>query len=453
MTDHLSTYGYAFQAKIITALLTDKSFVQQIRDILYAKYFENEANRWLVASIFTYFDEYHSTPTLVVIRSLLDDVEDDVLKQDIVTRLQDIHKYIGSDDLPYIKDRTINFCRNQEIKRAILDSAQLLKAGHYDEIVANINNAAKAGTSNDIGHEYNVNIDERYEEAVREPRPTGWSIINDLMDGGLGRGELGVFVAPSGIGKSWALQHIGATALKAGYNVLHYTMELNSSYTGLRYDALLTGIPVQNLKYHKDDVKAVIEKTPGKLIVKYWPTKTASVNTIRSHIDKCVLRDIKPDIIIIDYADLLKSVKVNEKRHAELEMLYEDIRGLAGELEVPVWTASQTNRTGLEEDFIGAEKIAESYGKIMVSDFVISLARRPHDKVAGTANWHVIKNRFGPDGITLPSKMNTSNGHIEIFSEQTSIGKSTKIERQSGGAAERQLLSQKFKEINGDAFG
>ena len=158
----------------------------------------------------------------------------------------------------------------------------------------------------------------------------------------------------------------------------------------------------------------------------------------------------KPDVVIVDYADLLRG-HGQEKRH-ELEGIYEDLRGLAGEYELPVWTASQANRSALEEDVIDASKVAESYGKVMVADFIISLSRKVQDKLAGTGRWHIIKNRFGPDGITLPSKMNTSNGQFNIYTDTSVDGKDAKQQMQNGNELARQMLAQKFQEINNEGF-
>jgi len=296
-----------------------------------------------------------------------------------------------------------------------------------------------------------ANIDERYTESVRFTKETPWDIVNELTSGGLGKGELGVFVAPAGIGKSWGLINIGAHAIKKGMTVIHYTLELNAAYVGLRYDSVVTGIANQNLKHYQDQVKSDLSKLEGKLVIKYYPTKTCSVMGLRAHIEKCIMQGLKPDVIIVDYADLLRGTGA-EKRH-ELEGIYEDLRGLAGEYEVPVWTASQANRSALEEDVIGAEKIAESYGKVMVADFVISLSRKVQDKLAGTGRWHVIKNRFGPDGITLPSKMNTSNGQINIYADTSVQGKDAKKQMENGNELARKMLAQKFKEINTEDFG
>tara|TARA_Y100000114_G_C11756186_1_gene326969 strand:+ start:127 stop:1476 length:1350 start_codon:yes stop_codon:yes gene_type:complete len=447
MTDRLSSYGYSFQIKVIASLFTDKSFLQQISDILSPKYFESDANNWLVSTILEYHKEYKSTPTLEVIKVKTQELDHEVLKQQIVQHMKDAWKYIEADDLPFIKQQALDFCKNQEIKKAILSSVELLKHGEYEEIKSKIDNALKSGGDKDIGHEYMSSIEERYTDAVRDTKETPWEVVNDLTDGGLGKGELGVFVAPAGIGKSWGLINIGANAVKKGMTVVHYTLELNEAYVGLRYDSVITGIANQNLKHYQSQVKEDLEKLKGELIIKYYPTKTISVIGLRAHIEKCIMQDKRPDVVIVDYADLLRGPG-QEKRH-ELEGIYEDLRGLAGEYDIPVWTASQANRSALEEDVIGAEKISESYGKVMVADFVISLSRKVQDKLAGTGRWHVIKNRFGPDGITLPSKMNTSNGQIHIYADTSVQGKDAQKQMDNGEEYTRKLLSRKFQEIQG----
>ena len=448
MTDRLSSYGYAFQVKVITSLLTDKSFLQQIADIIDPKYFESDANNWIVDTILDYQKEYKSSPTLEVMKVKLEKVEHDVLKDQIIAHLKDAWKFTESEDLTYIKDQALDFCRNQEIKKAILSSVELLKNGQYEEIKATVDNALKAGADKDIGHEYMTSIEERYTDAVRHVQETPWEVINELTDGGLGKGELGVMVAPAGIGKSWALMNIGADAVKKGKTVLHYTLELNEAYVGLRYDSVITGIANQNLKHYQEDIKEQLSKIDGELIIKYYPTKTVSVMGIRGHVEKCIMQGKKPDVIIVDYADLLRG-HGQEKRH-ELEGIYEDLRGMAGEYEIPVWTASQANRSALEEDVIDASKVSESYGKVMVADFVLSLSRKVQDKLSGTGRWHVIKNRFGPDGITYPAMVNTNTGKIEIYDSTSVNGKQQQTKIDNRDNLMRKMLANKYEDLMND---
>jgi len=453
MSEKLSNFGYNFQVKVVASLLTDRPFLQQVTDILLPEFFESEANQWIIETVRKYFQEYTSAPTLDVFKIKLQDIDNEVLKTSIVETLKDSYRHLESNDLDFIKSETLNFCKNQCIKRAILDSVELLRKGQYDAIKSTIDLAMKAGADKEVGHEYNDLVAERYKDNVRSTIPTPWSIINDVADGGFGKGELVVFVTPAGIGKSWGLINVGAHAVKNGLNVVHYTLELNEGYVGQRYDAVLTGIANQNLKYNIDEVQNTVSKLKGNLVIKYYPTKTASCSTLRAHIEKMILIGKKPDLVIVDYADLLRgSVARKEMRH-ELESIYEDLRGIAGEYEVPLFTASQANRSALEDDVIEAGKISESYSKVMIADFVLSLSRKTTDKIAGTGRWHIIKNRFGPDGLTLPSKMNMSNGQIHIYEETSVQGKDTKKDMENGESLLRKSLLQKYKEVSGESLG
>jgi hypothetical protein len=450
MTDTFSKFGYSFQIKLIAALFKDRMFLQQISDILNPLFMESEANQWIVQTVLDYFRDYGSLPTLEVMKVKLDDVDGDVLKTTIVDNLKQITKQSDAEDIEFIEKEALDFCKNQTLKSAIMESVNLLQQGEYDSIKEKIDTAMKAGAERDIGHEYNIDVDARFQESTRKTVPTGWNVIDDLMDGGLGPGELGVFVAPAGIGKSWGLVNVAANSVKAGLSAVHYTLELNDAYVGLRFDSVFSGIAAQNLKYHIDDVKKVVENLSGKLVVKYYPTKSATVNTIKAHLDRCQMMGYKPDMIVVDYADLLRGAGRSQDLRHELGNIYEDLRGMAGEYQIPVWTASQANRSSLEDDVIGAEKIAESYSKIMTADFVLSLSRKIEDKIAGTGRWHVIKNRFGPDGITFPSKMNTSNGQIEIYDEGSLQGRNTQKQMDKGEEAGRKYLQNKFKELEGN---
>lgn len=451
MTDRLSDFGWSFQVKVIASLFSDRTFLQQIADIIRSEYFESDANQWLLEVILEHFHQYKQPPSKDVLKVKVTEIENDVLKTTILEQLKEVFRYVGSEDLTFVKDEILKFCKNQEIKHAIMESVSLLKSGNYDEIKSKVDDALKAGTDTDIGLDYKLDVETRYSEAARHTIPTGWDVIDDLMDGGLARGELGVVMAPAGIGKSWLLINIGANALRQSKNVLHYTFELNKDYVGQRYDSVVTGIPAQNLKHHIEDIEEQVSKIPGELLIREYPTKTAGVMTLKAHVEKCIMVGTKPDVIIIDYADLLK-VNSKKDKHEALEELYEELRGLAGEYQIPVWTASQAGRSSLEEDIIEADKIASSYGKVMVADFLMSLSRKVQDKMTGTGRGHVIKNRFGQDGITLPSKINTNNGQFFFYEPQTSQGKQASKDMKSGENMIKKNLKQKFEELGGN-FG
>ncbi|HAW81326.1 MAG TPA: hypothetical protein DCX27_17480 [Balneola sp.] len=447
MTNKLSEYGFGFQVKVLAAMFTDRTFLQQIADIIQPEYFESESNSWILDIILAHFRTYKTPPTKDVLKVKVTEIEHDVLKVAVVEQLKEVFRYMESDDLSFVKDEILRFCKNQEIKHAIMDSVNLLKNGNYDEIKTKIDSAMKAGADTNIGHEYKSQVALRYNEAARHTITTGWDVVDDLMDGGLAPGELGVVMAPAGIGKSWLLINIGANAIRNGKNVVHFTLELNENYVGQRYDSVITGIPAQNLKNHQEEIEDKMSRIDGELVIKYYPTKSVGVMALKAHIEKSSMLNKAPDLVIVDYADLLK-VSAKDK-HEALEELYEELRGMAGEYGIPVWTATQAGRAALEEDIIEADKIAASYGKVMVSDFIMSLSRKVQDKLSGTGRVHIVKNRFGPDGMTLPSKINTNNGQFQFFEPDTSQGKATKKDMKSGETMMKKNLSEKFKDLGG----
>ena len=153
------------------------------------------------------------------------------------------------------------------------------------------------------------------------------------------------------------------------------------------------------------------------------------------------------DMVVVDYADILRDTGgAKEVRHA-LGNIYEDLRGLAGEFQIPVWTASQANRSALDEDVIEASKVAESYQKIMTADFVVSLSRKVEDKIGNTGRFHIIKNRFGPDGLTYPAQVNTNTGAVEIY-ESTSVGgKETQYKIDNRDNLMKKMLANKYDDM------
>ena len=453
MSETLTKFGTSFQSKIIASLLSDKKFIQTISDILNPSMFDSDSNKWLVKMIKDYFYEYNKQPTLEVIKYKIEELDNDVLKSGVVEKLRDTWKNIESTDLEFVQKQTLDFCKNQTLKTAILESVDLLENKDYDGIKSIIDEAMKAGTTKDLGHDYIPSFDARLEEATRKTVATPWDVISDIMDGGLGAGELGVIVAPAGIGKSWTLQALGAGVLKENKTIVHYTLELNENYVGLRYDSIFSGVTTANIKYHKEEVKKKIDKLRGKLLIKYFPTKSATVQTIGAHLKQIELNGHKPDMVLVDYADILMPTgNFKEKRHA-LGNIYEDLRGLAGELEIPIWTASQANRSALEEDVIGADKVAEDYSKVMTADFVMSMSRKVEDKIANTGRFHVIKNRFGIDGVTYPATINTNIGQVQIFEGSSQFGKDAQSKMNNSEEFLRKELKNKFSDMQKNVEG
>jgi len=344
-------------------------------------------------------------------------------------------------DEEYIKDVAVDFCKKQVLKEAILKSVPLLKKSSFDDIQKLINNAMKLGNDSDDGYRYIEDFERRFELKSRDPVTTGWKVLDDLTKGGIGNGELGVVIAPTGAGKSMALVHLGAQALKEGKTVIHYTLELSDTIVASRYDSCITGIPLRELFNRKEEIYDEIKDISGKLIVKEYPTKSAKVDTLRNHLEKLQQQEISVDMIIVDYGDLLRSnLKNDEKRH-QLESIYEELRSLAQINSCPVWTASQTNRSGLNAEVITMEAISEAFNKCFVADFIFSISRTVQHKNSNGGRVFIAKNRNGPDGLIYPIFMDPSNVKIDVLPQIETFDEVRKSEVKK----QEQTLQEKYK--------
>lgn len=419
--NQLNSYGVGFQVKVLSSLLKHKEFLQSIHDILEEDYFDNPAHKWIVEEILRYHYKYHATHTLDALQVEVKKIDNEVLKISVIEQLKEAYK-ASNEDQEYVEQEFANFCKNQQLKKALLSSVDLLEKGQYDDIRYLIDSALKAGMDKNLGHEYEKDTETRYRDEERGAIATPWPHVNELLQGGLGSGDLGIIFGNPGGGKSWMLTALGAMAVSLGYTVAHYTLELSEGYVGRRYDAAFTGIRIQDLGRHRNEVDEAISKLPGKLIIKEFAMGKASIATIEAHIQKMTDLSQKPDVLIIDYVDLLKSKRKSIDRKDEIDDVYISTKALARELKLPIWTVSQVNRAGAKDDVIEGDKAAGSYNKIMIADFAMSLSRKRQDKVNGTGRGHIMKNRYGSDGMTYPMKINTENGNIEILDREMEEG-------------------------------
>jgi len=412
-----SRFGKAFQENLVQLMLIDRTFCDQLKEVMDIQFLELKYLQAFVQRIFEYKDKYKVHPSYEtmtsIIRNSLED-ENEALQKQVRDYFARIHtKEI--DGAEYIKETSLDFCKKQKLKEAMLKSVKLLQTASFDEISKAINDALKLGMSNDIGYDFLVDFEKRFELKSRNPVTTGWDEMDHLCKGGLGRGELGVVVAPTGAGKSMVLVHLGTEALKHGKTVIHYTLELSDTVVASRYDSCYTQFAIRELHQYKDQIFEMIKDMPGKLIVKEYPTKTATTNSIRLHIEKLKMRGINPDMIIVDYGDLLRPISNQKEKRTELETIYEELRGIAAETNCPVWTASQTNRSGLNAEVITMESISEAFNKCFVADLIFSVSRTVEDKTTNSGRIFIAKNRNGPDGLVYPISMDTSNVSIKML--------------------------------------
>tara|TARA_Y100000310_G_C20638038_1_gene792306 strand:+ start:239 stop:1618 length:1380 start_codon:yes stop_codon:yes gene_type:complete len=444
-----SKYGKSFQEKLCMVILDDRAFADQIEEVLDVGFLELNYLKLFLNKIFDYRKKYGVHPSRDIIKTILRSELDNVNE---LTAKQVREFYVRSQiadltDVEYIKDTSMDFCKKQNLKSAMVKSIGLLQTSSFDEISQVINDSLKLGMDNEEGYDWKRDFEERFKPRFRNPMATGWTLIDDLCKGGLGQKELGVVIAPTGAGKSMALVHLGTQALREGKTVVHYTLELQDTVVASRYDSCLTKIPLQSLAAFKEKIYEEVLDIEGKLIVKEYPTKTASTQTIKNHLEKLRMRDIKVDMIIVDYGDLLRPVRYLKEKRNELESIYEELRAIASEYKAPVWTASQTNRSGLNAEVITMESISEAFNKCFVADFIFSISRTIEDKTTNGGRLFIAKNRNGPDGLVFPLFMDTSNVCIKVLepSEQDGLVE-VSMKKQKENLVEKY---KKFKKNNG----
>jgi len=415
-----SKFGKIFQDKLVYLILTERPFADQIGEVIDVSFLEFKYLQTLVRSIYQYKEKYEVYPSLKIMASLIrNNIDDEVVKEQAKEYLLGVLKDSSIvEDCDYVKETSLEFCKKQKLKEAMMKSVKLLNRSSFDEISTVINEALKLGNDNDFGHDYKLDFEERFKFKQRNPITTGWKEIDAICKDGLGSGEMGVVIAPTGAGKSMALVHLGAEAVKLGKTVIHYSLEMSDTSIAGRYDSCITGLRLNEMFQFKDQIFEKIKDIEGNVIIKEYPTKSATTATIKNHLEKVKSKGMKVDMIIVDYADLLRPIgnnRLSEKRH-DLESIYEELRGIAQVHECPIWTASQTNRSGINAEVVTMEAISESFNKCFVADFIFSLSRTQEDRATNKGRIYVAKNRNGPDNIIYPIRMDASNVSIEVLS-------------------------------------
>jgi replicative DNA helicase len=448
------TYGKSFQEKVVQALLVDKHFAEQMLEVFEVGYFEPKYLQYLADRYFSYAKKYKVFPTLqlllTIIRDELKTGTDTIIRDQIVDYLQRMRANPDPGDLQYVREKSLDFCKKQALKKALEEAVEQIQAEKYESIVDGIKKAVMVGTAPQLGHDFFADYESRFTRLQRNAVPTGLGELDkkDIFNGGLGAGEIGVVVAPTGVGKSHFLINLGAYALTQGIDVLHYTFELSESAIGLRYDSNLCDMDSNTVIDNKDQVlEKYKDMKLGRLIIKEFPTNTASIYTLRSHIERLDVKGFKPGVIIIDYADIMRSTRQYDSLRHELKLIYEELRGLAGERGIPIWTASQSNKEGSQSDIVDLSNMSEAYGKAQVADIVVGISRKSHEKSTGFGRLYVAKNRAGRDGLVFPLKIDTARSKFEIIGGAGSLDATAKADEDDV----KKALRLKWKELKEDS--
>lgn len=418
-----------FEEKIPQAILIDPLWGEQLMEVLDSELFDMIHTRKIAEILRDHYFNYSTFPSVSLLETICNrEIKDETLSKRCLDYLAKMKQNPLNGDIDYVKEKSLEFFRLQVVARALEEEIlpRIESGEQLEDIVQVFQNAVSKGTNRNIGYEYNEDDEKRFENLVEKKIPTPWAFLNELLEGGFGEKRLVTFIGPAGGGKSSLLVGCGVGALMnkkpdgTARVVVHYTLELDEFEVARKYDACMTGVPINDVPGNKEKVLLSLKsKLPegARLIIKEYPMKSASVQTIKSHLARLKLKGIIPDMIILDYGDLLRNIETNakeERRHG-LEAIWQDLKALAQVLGIPICTATQTNRSGYASDVITPDQVSEDFSKIMTSDIVITLARNMAQKILGIGKMYVAKNRQGKDGMIYAYSIDTSRCQIDMF--------------------------------------
>jgi KaiC/GvpD/RAD55 family RecA-like ATPase len=446
-------YGPNFQRKLGQIMLEDSLFADQMFEVLEYDFFTVAFVREFIKKLKNYREEFGSYPSYEIIESVVSNDSEtisDTVKKQMVDYVQEMQKSNGVKDADYVKKNSLEFCKMQALKGALLKVIDKIKDKTYEDAGKLFEEALSLGLDRDLGMDLIDGFENRYVRTPRIPIPTGQDKLDEIINGGLAKKEFGLLMGPSGGGKSMQLVDFAASAVQEGYNVIYYTLELQDSVVGKRIDSCITGIPLRELDNNKEIVYEKINRAiEGNLIIKEYPSKFASLQTIINHIEKTKRTRFNPDLILIDYADIMKySIGRSGNKYDALGDLYTELRGVASRFNVALWTVSQVNREGYSSSLISLEHTSDAFSKIYITDLALTMQRTPSQKQNNEATYFVAKNRNGPDGIIMRAKVDTSRVFIDI------IGRKSEEEHEEEERKEKKevfnLVRKKWKEIKSD---
>jgi len=416
--------AYQFNENIQRAILyflkADNDFYLQIVNLVKPEYFEFPSHSKIFSTVVAYYDKYHSLPSDLFI---IEDVKKNLGARENISDYEDELNYINSLDTStitnpdYVVDLIESFAKKEAMKAAIAESITLIKDNKVEQVEEIVRKALLVGKAVDIGQDYFTDFSDRWHRTFSTDKTavkfrTVFSSINKSLEGGLGSKELAMVVAPPGVGKSLYLVNQGVQSLIDGNNVLYISLEMSEDKIAQRFDSIMTLVPQAKLKdpKHQLTVKERLNlfqnEFKGRLMIKEYPTLMASVNTVRSLLVQLKNHnDFVPQVLIIDYLELMRSTRDIQHEYQAQQRIAEELRGLAMEQNILVWTATQTNRQGRMKSIITDVELGDSYGKIRPCDFSMSLNQTEEEFDNGFMRVYIMKSRNGVPRITIPAKI------------------------------------------------
>lgn len=414
--------GQEFQLKLFWQLLTEPEFAEKVIEGLNVDYFDDIGLKRLFIIMFEYFKEYKKPPNLqnnsiqLAIKKFnksSDPTDEEILNAN-VKKIKNWNDMVLNNSIDYdgeiIQNETFIFIKQQEYRKLALFINEKTKTGQIKsqyviyEIEDKLKKINNIGDDEDYGHEIGSMIDKVLKKGHREPIPTSIKIIDELMGGGLGKGEIGIILAASGVGKSTILTKIANSGFEEGKNVLQIIFEDKVEDIMRKHFTIWSGVPLDEIDDNPKYIKEIVDNKlndPSRpyLTIKRFNQENTTIKDVQKFIEKYKKKfGITYDMIVLDYLDCLEPhVKATDQNQAELAII-KAFEGMSGDYNIPMWTALQANRTGFDAEIIGAQQMGGNIKRAQKTHFLMSIGKSPEQKIHNTANISILKARFASDG-------------------------------------------------------
>ena len=408
MTKNFDYLGNTFQIQLLNQIIVDKEFAQSIVDVLEPSYFDNKYFKIVVQMIREYYGKYQSTPTF----DTLEQIAKSEISQELVLKIVlDTLKQIQNapfDGSVFVQEKALKFCKQQELQKAMDKAQKIITQGDfesYDQVENMVREALQVGERETGVLDVFTGLDDVLNDDYRHPIPMGIAGLDRLLKGGLAKGEIGVILAPTGVGKTTLMTKIANSAFNIGYNVLQIFFEDNVKIIQRKHITLWTGIEPDNLSLMKEDVMEKVQEVqnsmPNRLILKKLPSDTMTMNQIKVQVRKMIADGIKIDMVTLDYIDCVvpDNLKTDEWKAEGSVMRH--FEAMCHELNLAGWTATQGNRSSISSEVVTTDQMGGSIKKAQVGHVIISVAKTLQQKEMKLATMAITKSRLGQDGVVF----------------------------------------------------
>ena len=446
--------GFSFQQSLIKAIVEDKKYAESIIDVLETKFFENASFKFIIENIKELYKTYNRIPDYNTLaqKIMAEGGNKDSSKVHLDT-LESIKE--NEDQIAYVKDTALNFCKQQNLKRELKSVQNIIESGEfeaYNKIEEIIQKALQIGITNDEAHDVFFDIDGALEKDFRHPLPTGIVGIDNLLKGGLGIGELGIVLAPTGTGKTTLLTKFANTAYNLGYNVVQIFFEDNPGNIKRKHYTIWSDIAPDEQPEYKDLVKEKVEeaqsRSTGTLKLLKLASDNVTVSEIKNKIRKMNSDGIKVDLLVLDYVDCISSDKSTNGEEWKGEgSVMRSLESMTGEFDMAIWTATQGNRESISSEVVTGDQMGGSIKKAQIAHVILSIGKTLEQKEHNLATLTLLKSRIGKDGVVFQNcKFNNEYLVIDTESQNTLLGhEQDEVEKRKNRVADVYRKAQEKK--------